>query len=87
MKIAITGTSGFLGQGAARTCRLDYWFFTRAIPDGQPIDVFNPGLMQRNFTHIDDVAEGTVRVLDRIPQPSPDDISTNASDSGSSCAP
>jgi UDP-glucuronate 4-epimerase len=38
--------------------------FTRAILDGRPIDVFNFGKMQRDFTYIDDIVEGVVRVLD-----------------------
>jgi UDP-glucuronate 4-epimerase len=41
------------------------WLFTSAILEGRPIDVFNHGKMQRDFTYIDDIAEGTVRVLDR----------------------
>ena len=43
--------------------------FTRAILEGRPIDVFNAGRMQRDFTYIDDVVEGVVRTLERPPQP------------------
>lgn len=43
------------------------WLFTNAILENLTIDVFNHGKMQRDFTYIDDVAEGTVRVLDHIP--------------------
>jgi UDP-glucuronate 4-epimerase len=39
--------------------------FARAIMEGQPIQVFNHGDMQRDFTYIDDIVEGTLRVLDR----------------------
>jgi UDP-glucuronate 4-epimerase len=39
--------------------------FARAIMEGQPIQVFNHGNMQRDFTYIDDIVEGTIRVLDR----------------------
>jgi UDP-glucuronate 4-epimerase len=39
--------------------------FARAILEGKPIQVFNHGEMQRDFTYIDDIAEGTIRVLDR----------------------
>jgi len=42
--------------------------FARAIMDDQPIPVFNHGDMQRDFTYVDDIVEGTLRVLDR-PQP------------------
>ncbi len=45
--------------------------FTRAIIEGRPIDVFNHGKMQRDFTYVDDIVEGVVRVLDRIPTPNP----------------
>lgn len=41
--------------------------FTRAILEDQPIDVYNQGQMRRDFTYIDDIVEGTVRVLDQIP--------------------
>lgn len=44
------------------------WLFTRAISEGRAIDVFNHGKMQRDSTYIDDIAEGTVRVLDRPPE-------------------
>jgi UDP-glucuronate 4-epimerase len=45
------------------------WLFTSAILEGRTIDVFNHGKMQRDFTFVDDIAEGTVRALDHVPQP------------------
>jgi UDP-glucuronate 4-epimerase len=45
--------------------------FTKAILAGEPIDVFNYGKMQRDFTYIDDIVEGIVRVIGKIPQPNP----------------
>jgi UDP-glucuronate 4-epimerase len=45
--------------------------FTRAILAGEPIKVFNHGRMQRDFTYVDDIAEGVVRVLERVPPPLP----------------
>jgi len=45
------------------------FLFTRAILEGRPIDVFNEGRMKRDFTYIDDIVEGLVRVLERIPAP------------------
>ncbi len=45
--------------------------FTGAILEGRPIKVFNEGRMQRDFTYIDDIVEGVVRVLDRIPEGMP----------------
>jgi UDP-glucuronate 4-epimerase len=43
------------------------FLFTKAILAGQPIDVFNQGRMQRDFTYIDDIVESVIRVLDRAP--------------------
>ena len=45
------------------------FLFTRAILADEPIDVFNNGEMKRDFTYIDDIVEGVVRVLDKIPEP------------------
>jgi UDP-glucuronate 4-epimerase len=45
--------------------------FTKAMLDDRPIDVFNHGKMRRDFTYIDDIAEGVIRVLDRPPQANP----------------
>ena len=38
--------------------------FTKAILAGEPIQVFNEGRMRRDFTYVDDIVEGVVRVLD-----------------------
>ena len=46
--------------------------FARAILAGQPIDVYHHGRHRRDFTYIDDIVEGVVRVLDRVPAPNPD---------------
>ncbi|MBL0224305.1 MAG: NAD-dependent epimerase [Geobacteraceae bacterium] len=51
--------------------------FTKAILEGRPIDVFNHGRMQRDFTYVDDIVEGIVRVNDRIPLPDKDWNSSN----------
>jgi len=45
--------------------------FTRAIVEGRPIEVFNHGEMERDFTYIDDITEGVVRVLDVTPRADP----------------
>jgi UDP-glucuronate 4-epimerase len=45
--------------------------FTRAILAGESIDVFNYGKHRRDFTYIDDIVEGVIRVLDHVPQPNP----------------
>ncbi|MBE9224412.1 NAD-dependent epimerase [Phormidium sp. LEGE 05292] len=46
--------------------------FTKAIISGKPIDVFNYGKMRRDFTYVDDIAEGVVRTLDKIPESNPE---------------
>lgn len=43
--------------------------FTKLILSGKPIDVYNYGKMQRDFTYIDDIVEGVIRTLDKIPEP------------------
>jgi len=45
--------------------------FTKAILEGRPIDVYNHGKMRRDFTYIDDIVEGVIRVADRTPEPNP----------------
>jgi UDP-glucuronate 4-epimerase len=49
-----------------------YFKFTQAILAGRPIEVYNHGKMQRDFTYIDDIVKGVLRVLDRPPTPNPD---------------
>ena len=43
--------------------------FTKAILEGTPIDLFNKGRMRRDFTYIDDVVEGIVRIMDKTATP------------------
>ncbi|MDA8226630.1 MAG: NAD-dependent epimerase/dehydratase family protein, partial [Desulfitobacterium hafniense] len=43
--------------------------FTKAILSGNPIKVFNYGKMKRDFTYIDDIVEGIVRLIDKKPEP------------------
>ena len=81
-----TGLRFFTVYGPWGRPDMSPWLFTSAILEDRTIDVFNYGKMQRDFTYIDDIADGTVRVLDRIAQPSPD-FDTSAPDSASSYAP
>lgn len=62
------------------------FLFTKAILAGKPIDVFNHGNMERDFTYVDDIVEGVVRVLTCIPQPNPQWDALHP-DPGSSAAP
>lgn len=84
--IPTTGLRYFTVYGPWGRPDMSPWLFTSAILDGRPIDVFNYGKMQRDFTFVDDIAEGTVRVLDRVPIPNPS-FSTDTPDPGSSYAP
>src|SRR5437773_1861411 len=81
-----TGLRFFTVYGPWGRPDMALFLFTKAIIEGRPIDVFNFGKMQRDFTYIDDVVEGVVRVSRRIPQPNPQWSSTNP-DPASSSAP
>ena len=71
-----SGTSGYGSNG----------LFTRAILENRPIDVFNQGKMKRDFTYIDDVVEGLIRVVGKISTPDTGWIS-DIPDSATSYAP
>ncbi len=81
-----TGLRYFTVYGPWGRPDMSPWLFTSAILEGRSIDVFNHGKMRRDFTYVDDIAEGTVRVLDKIAAPDPA-FSTDAPDPGSSYAP
>ena len=81
-----TGLRFFTVYGPWGRPDMSPWLFTSAILEGRAIDVFNHGRMRRDFTYIDDIAEGTVRVLDHAAQPNPN-FSAEAPDPGSSFAP
>lgn len=63
--LPVTGLRYFTVYGPWGRPDMSPMLFSRAILEGRPIQVFNHGDMQRDFTYIDDVVEGTVRVLDR----------------------
>jgi len=71
--IPTTGLRFFTVYGPWGRPDMALFLFTRAILAGEPIDVFNHGQMQRDFTYIDDIVEGVVRVADRVPD-SPDPL-------------
>ena len=81
-----TGLRFFTVYGPWGRPDMAYFLFTRAILEGKPIKVFNNGDMERDFTYIDDVAEGVVRVSERIPAGNPDWDGRNP-DPGTSRAP
>ncbi len=81
-----TGLRFFTVYGPWGRPDMALFLFTRAILEGQPIDVYNHGQMRRDFTYIDDIIEGVVRVIDRLPAPNPA-WDGNAPDPGTSRAP
>jgi UDP-glucuronate 4-epimerase len=62
-----TGLRFFTVYGPWGRPDMAYFGFTKAILEGRSIDVFNNGQLQRDFTYIDDIVEGIVRVLDKPP--------------------
>jgi UDP-glucuronate 4-epimerase len=66
-EIPATGLRFFTVYGPWGRPDMAYFSFTQNILAGKPIDVFNHGRMQRDFTYIDDIAEGVVRILDQPP--------------------
>jgi len=81
-----TGLRFFTVYGPWGRPDMALFLFTRNILAGRPIDVFNHGHHTRDFTYIDDIVEGVVRTLDRVPGPDPtyDPMAPNP---GSSSAP
>ena len=67
-----TGLRFFTVYGPWGRPDMAYWGFTERILRGEPIDVFNHGRMRRDFTYIDDIVEGVLRVLDKPATPDPD---------------
>ncbi len=63
-----TGLRFFTVYGPWGRPDMAYFSFTKAILEGKAIDVYNHGKMQRDFTYIDDIVEGVIRVLDKVPQ-------------------
>jgi UDP-glucuronate 4-epimerase len=70
-KIPTTGLRFFTVYGPWGRPDMAIFSFTKAILEGRPIDVFNYGKMQRDFTYVDDIVEGVVRVLDANPGETP----------------
>ena len=81
-----TGLRFFTVYGPWGRPDMALFLFTKAILDGKPINVFNHGKMQRDFTYVDDIVEGVIRVVDHTAEP---DAGFNSSqpDPGRSAAP
>lgn len=84
--IPTTGLRFFTVYGPWGRPDMALFLFTKAILEGHPIDVFNNGRMRRDFTFVDDIVEGVVRVIGSIPQ-SDSSWSSAEPDPGTSFAP
>jgi len=80
-----TGLRFFTVYGPWGRPDMALFLFTKAICEGRPIDVFNHGKMKRDFTYIDDIVEGVVRVMENSPDPNPS-WTSDAPDPGTSYA-
>ncbi len=85
-QLPTTGLRFFTVYGPWGRPDMAVFLFTRAILQGNPIDVFNDGKMQRDFTYIDDIVEGVTQIADRPPSPNPH-WSNGDDGRGSSAAP
>ena len=85
-RIPATGLRFFTVYGPWGRPDMAPFLFTRNILAGKPIDVFNYGKCRRDFTYIDDIVEGMIRTLDKIPAPNPR-WSGDRPDPGTSLAP
>ncbi|HEY8132378.1 MAG TPA: NAD-dependent epimerase [Thermoanaerobaculia bacterium] len=71
-RLPVTGLRFFTVYGPWGRPDMALFRFTRGILASEPIPVFNQGQMVRDFTYIDDIVEGVVRILDVIPAPNPE---------------
>jgi UDP-glucuronate 4-epimerase len=85
-KLPTTGLRFFTVYGPWGRPDMALFLFARAIIEGRPIEVFNQGHHTRDFTYVEDIVEGIVRVTDRVPAPDPAWNSANP-DPASSSAP
>ena len=85
-KLPTTGLRFFTVYGPWGRPDMAMFLFTKAILSGKPIDVFNNGQMRRDFTFVDDIAEGVVRTNDRVASAN-DEWNGDVPDPGTSAAP
>ena len=84
--LPVSGLRFFTVYGPWGRPDMALFIFTKAILEGKPIDVFNYGKMQRDFTYVADIVEGVIRVTDNVPKPNPE-WDAIAADPGTSAAP
>jgi len=80
-----TGLRFFTVYGPWGRPDMALFLFTKAILEGRPIDVFNNGNMERDFTYIDDIVEGVFRLIDLVPKANPDWIGDDPDPATSYC--
>jgi len=80
-----TGLRFFTVYGPWGRPDMALFLFTKAILENRPIDVFNNGNMERDFTYIDDIVEGVFRVIHKIPEGNPEWSSDNPDPASSYC--
>ena len=85
-QMPVTGLRFFTVYGPWGRPDMALFMFTRKILAGEPIDVFNYGNHRRDFTYVDDIVEGVIRVLDTVATPNPN-WSGDEPDPGTSRAP
>ena len=85
-KLPTTGLRFFTVYGPWGRPDMALFIFTKAILEDRPIDVFNEGRMRRDFTFVDDIVEGVIRVTDRV-APANTDWNSEHPDPGTSRAP
>ena len=85
--IPCTGLRFFTVYGPWGRPDMALFLFTRAILEGRPIRVFNHGRHKRSFTYVDDIVEGVVRTLDRVPGKDPAWDGANPDPASSGVAP
>lgn len=71
-EIPTTGLRFFTVYGPFGRPDMALFKFTQSILEGRPIDVFNYGKHRRDFTYVDDIVEGVLRVLDKVAEPDPE---------------
>lgn len=83
-RLPTTGLRFFTVYGPWGRPDMSYFIFTKKIIEGQTIDVYNHGNMERDFTYVDDIVEGVVRVSTRAPEPDSEWSGRNPDPAGSS---
>jgi len=79
-----TGLRFFTVYGPWGRPDMAYFLFTKTILSSKPIDLYNQGVMERDFTYIDDIVEGVIKVVNKVPEPDKEwsgDVSNPASSS------